>query len=107
MQPPGGVDQQDVGALGARLDEGVVGEPGRIAPGRPGHHRAPVRSPQICSCSTAAARNVSPAASMTARPCVAVLLGELADRRRLAAAVDADDQDHERPALRDRGAAAA
>ena len=36
---------------------------------RPAITGAPVRSPQICSCSTAAARNVSPATSTGRRPC--------------------------------------
>ena len=54
-----------------------------------------MRSPQICSCSTAAARKVSPAASTTLQPLVAILLGELGDRRRLAAAVDADHENDE------------
>ena len=83
--------------LRARLDQRVVGEPGRVRAGAAGSTTGqPARSPQICSCSTAAARNVSPAASTTRLPGVAVLPRELADRRRLAAAVDADDEDHER-----------
>ena len=44
----------------------------------------------------AAARNVSPAASITFGPCARNLLGELADGRGFAGAVDADHQDHER-----------
>ena len=45
----------------------------------------------------AAARKVSPAASITLWPASPVLLGELGDRRGLAAAVDADDENDERP----------
>ena len=51
----------------------------------------------------AAARNVSAAARMTLRPAAGVAGGELADRRRLAGAVDADDEHDRGPAL-DRGA---
>jgi hypothetical protein len=36
VQPPGRVDQQDVGALGAGLFKGLEGEPRGIGPGRPG-----------------------------------------------------------------------
>ena len=57
---------------------------------------APVRSPQICSCSIAAARNVSPAASITLKPSRTAMAAELADGGGLARAVDADDQDHVR-----------
>src|SRR5579884_4368782 len=56
----------------------------------------PSRSPQICNCSIAAARNVSPAASSTFSP-LRELRGELADRCCFARAVDADDQNDERP----------
>ena len=48
------------------------------------------------SCSRAAARNVSPAASSTERLRCLQPLGELADRRRLAGAVDARQHDDER-----------
>ena len=44
----------------------------------------------------AAARNVSPAASITFLPSRVQLRGELADGRGLAGAVDADDEDHVR-----------
>ena len=57
----------------------------------------PARSPQRSSCSTAAARNVSAAPTTTVRfERVLEVPGELADRRRLAGAVDADDEDHRR-----------
>ena len=53
----------------------------------------------------AAARNVSAAARMTERPSAGVAAGELADRRRLAGPVDADDE-HDRRAAGDRRARA-
>ena len=69
--------------------------PAASAPGARAMTGAPARSPQIFSCSIAAARKVSPAASMTLRPSARKLGGELADGRGLAGAVDADDQDDE------------
>ena len=59
--------------------------------------RRPAR-PTSSSCSAAAARNVSPAAISTVRPSATLLAGDLADRRRLADAVDADEQPHVRAA---------
>ena len=56
----------------------------------------PLRSPHADSCSRAAARNVSPAASSTDSLRCLQPLGELADRRRLAGAVDARQHDDER-----------
>ena len=47
----------------------------------------------------AAARNVSPAASITLLAFGVIFRGELADRRGLAGAVDADHQNDERAAL--------
>ena len=55
-----------------------------------------MRRAQMRNCSIAAARKVSPAASRTVLPFGPELGGELADGRRLAGAVDADDEDHER-----------
>ena len=65
---------------------------------RPAGRRTRRRSapPRCCSCSIAAARNVSPAASITLRPSSREPARELADGGGLARAVDADDQDHER-----------
>ena len=70
------------------------------APSLPFTTSQPTRLPHTSSCCTAAARNVSPAASTTDLALGLQLGRELADRRRLADAVDAD---HEaRPsALRD------
>ena len=53
----------------------------------------PARSAQTASCSTAAARKVSAAQTSTDWPFRSVQIRQLADRRRLARAVDADDQD--------------
>ena len=87
---PGGVDDHDVGVGADR----VVGDRGRIAAALAADERAqPARSAQISSCSSAAARNVSAAPSVTVRPDSRSFDGELADRRRLAGAVDADDED--------------
>ena len=77
-----------VSALKARLAES---EP--CAPAMTGDL---VRSPQTFSCSIAAARNVSPAASITLRPSALNFARELADGGGLAGAVDADHEDDER-----------
>ncbi len=68
LEPSGGVDQEHVGPRGPRLLERVEGEAGRVGPLPPLTTGVPVRAPQTLSCSTAAARNVSPAASITVRP---------------------------------------
>ena len=52
----------------------------------------PVRSPQISSCSMAAARKVSAAASRTVLPCARSDVRQLADGGGLADSVDADDE---------------
>ena len=51
----------------------------------------------MVSCSTAAARNVSQAATITFLPSCWQQLGQLGDGRRLARAVDAGDHDDRRP----------
>ena len=94
VQPPGGIHDHDV-AVGSRPRRRRRRRDRRRARRR--RSRAPERSAQISSCSSAAARNVSAAPSVTARPCSRSLLRELADRRRLARAVDADDE-HAPPA---------
>ena len=70
--------------------------PAASAPGARAITCAPARSPQILSCSIAAARNVSPAASVTRRPSRDELRRELADRRRLAGTVHAGHQHDKR-----------
>ena len=66
-------------------------------PGSPRTISQPARSAHSVSCSAAAARKVSAAASSTDRPELLLEVpGDLADRRRLAAAVDAHHQDHRR-----------
>ena len=70
----------------------VEGEAGGIGAVAPAMTCAPVRSPQIFSCSMAAARNVSPAASITVCPRRVNYPRELADGRCLAGAVNADDE---------------
>ena len=68
---------------------------------RPGRSSAPVRSAQTPSCSPAAARKVSPAARTTERPVCQLAMRELADRRRLADAVHADEEPHRGRVLAD------
>ena len=53
---------------------------------------APTRPPQTLSWSIAAARNVSPAASMTLETLCLEVMGELADGRGLAGSVHPDHQ---------------
>ena len=90
VEPPGGVGDHDVGPTCDRRHRW------RRRPPRPGPPRAhgrrcrrPPASAQIPSCSDAAARKVSAAARMTRRPRLPLPGGELADRGRLAGAVDA------------------
>jgi hypothetical protein len=65
VQAPGGVDDQHVGALvGRRLDR-VEHDRGRVAPSGPVTMGTPRRSAQTLSWPMAAARKVSPAASIT------------------------------------------
>ena len=94
LQAAGGVDDEHVGpgVPAPRRMRRRQGPPRRRRASRT-RPATPVRSPQIFSCSIAAARNVSPAASITDCPPVRQLRGELADGRRLARAVDADHQD--------------
>ena len=49
LQPAGGVDQEHVDALAARLGERVEGEAGRVGAGARAITLAPVRPPQILS----------------------------------------------------------
>ena len=90
---PGGVDQDRIAASApCRTRSRRTRRPPdrrRRARGRCRRRRAPA---QISSCSTAAARNVSAAQIERRVPCVLSRLRQLADGRRLAGAVDADDQ---------------
>ena len=72
------------------------------APARCAMTGTPSCSPQMRSCSIAAARNVSAAARASDRALAQQPVRELGDRRRLAGAVDADEQDHRREARRAR-----
>ena len=76
-----------VGAL-----DGVEDDRAGSPPSLPRTISAPLRSAHVPSCSAAAARNVSPAAINTDLPERRLLRADLADRRRLADAVDADEQ---------------
>ncbi len=95
-RPPGGVDEQHVGAF--RVRARVIASKARPAASAPAARAttgAPVRSPQIPSCSMAAARNVSPAASITGLTFALKLRGELADGRRLAVPLTPTIEDDE------------
>ena len=98
VQAAGGVDDHDVPAprASAPRSRRRRRRRGRRRAGAP-TKSAPARSAQISSCSSAAARNVSAGAEDDGAAVLAQLLRELADRRRLARAVDADDEDHGRP----------
>ena len=74
------------------------------APARCATTGTPSCSPQMRSCSMAAARNVSAAARITLWPSRDEPAGKLGDRGRLAGAVDPDDQDHRRRRSRARTA---
>ena len=66
MQPARGVGEHDVDAARARRDQRVVDDGRGIGARGPARRPArSARSPHSCSCSTAAARNVSAAASST------------------------------------------
>ena len=98
LQPAGGVDRAARRSPSRLRRRSARRRRGRRRP-RPARARspcAPTRPPQILSCSIAAARNVSPAASITCWPSRGSLRRELADGRGLAGAVDADHQDDER-----------
>ena len=94
VQPAGGVDDDDV-ACRARRPRRARRRPrptGR-RPAACATTGTSMRSAQISSCSMAAARNVSAAASSTRAPRVCEAVAELGDGGRLAGAVDADHQD--------------
>src|SRR5437773_2489417 len=83
-----------LGAVLPRPFERVIGETGGVRPGRPGHHRtAGALAPDLQLLDRGGAERIA-GREHYASAGVAVLLGELADRRRLAAAVDPDDQDY-------------
>ena len=96
MQPPGRVDQQNLAALVAGLLEGLVGEPSRIRPGGAGDDPAAgALAPDLQLLHPCGAERVAGREHHVVSR-VAVLLGELGDRCRFAAAVDADDENYER-----------
>ncbi len=97
VEAPGGVDQQQIGALFARPHQGVVGEPGGIRPGRAGQHRTlGALAPDLQLLDRGRPERVA-GGEEHRFALIAVLFRQLADRRRLAAAVDPDDEDHEGP----------
>ena len=77
LQPAGGVDQQHVDAFAPWPLQRVEGETRGIGARARAITGEPVRSPQILSCSIAAARKVSPAASITLRPSARSLAASL------------------------------
>ena len=93
MQPAGGVDDQHIDVAAVRRLSRVEDDRAGVGVRCVRDDRYPSRSPQILSWSIAAARKVSPAASSTLAPLILVIVRQLGDRRRLAGAVHADDQD--------------
>ena len=98
VQPAGGVDDDDVEAavprLGQRARRARAPDPARP----PDRARArPPASPTTFSCSIAAGRRTSVDTSSGCRPCFASHSPELAGRRRLARALQAEQQDDARP----------
>ena len=84
-----GVGEHDVDAALLGLLNRVENHRAGSAPSLPFTTSQPTRLPHTSSCCTAAARNVSPAASRTVLAFGLQLRRELADGRRLADAVDA------------------
>ena len=69
LQPPGRVDEENVGCRPPRpRSKASKARPAASAPVGREMTLAPMRSPQMVSCSIAAARNVSQAASITLKP---------------------------------------
>ena len=102
-KPAGGIDEHDVDLARLRRREHRRTRPTTDRrPRAPRTNSAPLRSAQIASCSAAAARNVSAATNITRLPCDDKCAAQLADRRRLAAAVDADHEHDGRLAPRAR-----
>ena len=96
LQTPGGVDEQHIGAHRPRLDQRVVGEARRVRTLRPGDDAAPgALAPDLQLLDRGGTERVA-GGEHDPVPGIAILARKLADRRRLAAAVDADDEDHVR-----------
>ena len=99
VQAAGGVDDDHVGALAHAGGDGVVGD--RAGVGvlrRPCTKSTPARSrPHLELLDGGGAEGVGRAEHDLVPELLAQVPGELADRRRLAGAVDADHQQHRRP----------
>ena len=104
LQPAGGVDQQHVGCRRPRAAfERVEGEAGGVgADLRAATTGQPVRSPQICSCSIGGGAEGVAGGEHDRLALACGMLGQLADGRGLAGAVDADHQDDMRLVRRGR-----
>ena len=100
VEAAGGVRDEDVGVAGDGGVERVEHDGGRVGVGRVRDDlRVRCAAAQIRSWSIAAARKVSAAARTHAPAVRALARGQLADGRRLAGAVDADDEDDRGRAL--------
>jgi hypothetical protein len=102
LQPAGGVDEHDLDALGPRLLDGLEGDGCRVLPGG-------LRSHDGCPAALRPGGELLDGGGAEGvggpddhgAPVVGEELRELADRRRLADAVDADDK-HDRGPVRER-----
>ena len=96
MEPAGGVDEHDVAAASRRRLDRVVGDGGRVSPAlRADEVRSGAAGPDLELLLGRGAEGVC--GGQEDRVVVlAELLRQLADRGRLAGAVDADDEDHRR-----------
>ena len=95
LQPAGRVDDDDVGAAVLRRHDSVEGEAGGIGAGRARYHLgAGALAPNLELLDRRGAEGVA-GGEHDFLAAIAVELGELADRRGLAAAVDTDHQKHE------------
>ena len=98
VQTSGGIGDQDVDAARLRRLHRVEDDRRRIGAGRLGDHRHVVAlAPDLQLLDRGGAERVA-GGEQHLQPSSPAAARELADRRRLAGAVDADDEDHERPA---------
>ena len=93
LQPAGGIDQQHIGAAIARPAQCIEHETGRVGADRPRDHLgAGALAPDLQLVDGGGAEGVA-GREHDASALATETSGELADRRGLAGAVDADDQD--------------
>jgi hypothetical protein len=96
LEPPRGVDDQQIHTPFLGFDQGVIGETRRIGARRPRHYRAPhALAPEFQLADAGGAERIA-RGKHHRRAGVRVKLGELTDGRRLAGAVDAANQQNVR-----------